>query len=82
MGKKVTNEQQITNWRAIAEGGRIIIAKPPGTPRTLRENRLAYRFSLSRRMAYQNRQHVNQYGNMLTEEEYLALAEEKVRELQ
>jgi hypothetical protein len=69
----------LTRWRAIAEGGRIIQAKPNWRKelRTLREKRLAYKFALASRMHYVT----GEFEYQMSDEEFLIYAENKVREL-
>jgi hypothetical protein len=76
---KGTRPDSLTSWRAIVEGGRIILAKPNWRKdlRTIREKRLAYRFALANRMHYLT----GKIEYQMSEEEFLAYAENKLREL-
>jgi hypothetical protein len=76
-----TLEQEIIGWRAVADGGRILLAKPEKVKhlRTKRDRRLIFRFVLSKRIA----EIAGLPGKTMefTAEEYIAYAENKVREL-
>lgn len=70
------------HWRAIVEGGRLYIAHPPGRWRyeSARSQRLVYRFALAKRLGYVSSQHLNEYGLEMSAEEFLIVAEGKVKE--
>jgi hypothetical protein len=69
----------LTRWRAIVEGGKIMQAKPNWRKelRTIRERRLVYKFALANRMHYIN----GEFEYQMSDEEFLAYAENKLREL-
>jgi hypothetical protein len=76
-------QSELARWRAIADGGRVYIAYPPWKYKLAseRSRRLVLKFALSKRVAYEFGQYRNENGLELSAEEYLALAENKIREL-
>jgi hypothetical protein len=70
------------HWRAIVEGGKLYIAHPPDRWRydSARSQRLVYRFALAKRLGYISNQHLNENGLEMSPEEFLAVAEGKVKE--
>jgi hypothetical protein len=70
------------HWRAVVDGGKLYIAHPPGQWRyeSPRSQRLVYRFALAKRLGYHSNQYLNENGLEMSAEEFLAVAEGKLKE--